>query len=149
MTTEGGGWTKVDDINDGDCRQNFLEQYNGLPFSNFLAEYNGQYIYSNEVHSYEIGQANFIINDQGTDLYGFAWTDFIRSDGGEGHFLEIYTNECHLEHSNIGGFFSHCTGPFGPGFAFSQKNYCVSSWPNRQLYWNSTPISGPVGLYLK
>ncbi|MGC6511083.1 MAG: fibrinogen-like YCDxxxxGGGW domain-containing protein [Myxococcota bacterium] len=149
MTTEGGGWTRVAELIDSDCMSNFLSAYTGLSFSNFMASYNGEYIFSNENHSYEIGDSIFVENNQGTDLYGFNWSDFLRWDNGAGHAMDIYVNQCHSENGNFGGFFSHCANPFGPGFGFSQENYCVNAWPNRQLYWNGNPIFGPLELYLR
>ena len=75
-----------------------------------------------------------------------GWNSFTRWDGvPDSHFLALWRN-CQVEMGNFGGWYSHCSGPFGPGFGFGQETHCATS---RGLFWNGVTYNHPMDLYLR
>jgi len=150
-----GGWTRVATLVNSTFESNFLSQFNGLQFSEFLAVNadpnwaEPEFIWGDAVQ----GNGSRTVGnwESGCGLPGggsspcFQWNNFERWDGNPGHTIAI-AQVAQAEMGNFGGFYSHCSGPWGPGFGFSQKNHCQVS---RQLHWNAANISGPVHLYLR
>ena len=150
MTTEGGGWTAVSDLYPSTCEYPIAPELNGLPFSDFLAVYGTEYIFSTtgtaETYGSLAALSGYGPQCSGVVCTGARWSSFSRSDGGTAsHTIEFFDNG-HDELHNFGGHYSHCSGPFGPGYGSSQGTHCVLS---SDLFWNGVAIAGPIELYLR
>jgi hypothetical protein len=146
MTTDGGGWTLVRELINSTFESNFLSEFNGLQFTQFAAEYGSQRIWSDPAPARTIGTWESNCGPPGAGSSPcYAWSGFNRWDGGPGHAMAM-AQQAQAEMGNFGGFFTHCNGPWGPGFGFSQAQHCAVS---RQLYWNGSNINGPFDLYLR
>ncbi len=145
MISAGGGWTQVKELFNSTAENSFLSEFDGLEFTQVRATHGGEWIESSVSSLRTVGAWQ---SCPGYIGLCFSWPSFTRWDGGASHTLYMY-EDYQAENGNFGGHFSHCSGPFGPGFGFSQANHCSVS---RQLWWNGVAIptsSSFLALYLR
>ena len=170
MSTNGGGWTRVLNVDSGTCENGFLDEFAYFSFTQgMLVNQTGEWImtdstpYMNDSSgSGPSGVGNMLVSGSPVaqitlpeDLHvtfangrpgWIGWNGFTRWDGAsDSHFITIW-RDCQEELGNVGGWYSHCSSSYGPGFGFGQQVHCTTS---RGLFWNGSPYNNTIEFYLR
>ena len=170
MTTNGGGWTQVLSMDSSTCVNGFLDEFEQFSFTQgLLQNASGEWIMtdSNPYVNDSIGSGasstgsslasgvavSQVVLPESLDVtYAngrdgwIGWNGFSRWDGSSNsHFLAIW-RDCQIEMGNLGGWYSHCSAAYGPGFGFGQKTHCSTS---RELFWNGSQYNQSMDFYLR
>ena len=170
MSTNGGGWTKVLDIDSSTCENGFLDEFTQFTFTQgMLVNHAGEWIMTDSTPYVNDSSGTDPSSGGGTLVSGnpvsqiilpedlqitfpngkpgwIGWNSFTRWDGIlDSHFITVW-RDCQVELGNVGGWYSHCSAAYGPGFGFGQQTHCTTS---RGLFWNGVSYNNSMEFYLR